>query len=320
MQDGRPVPEGTAPEAPPARLSAREMLVQFILLPMAVAAVCSAIFVGIRWMTAAERTASQYADDLRSPDRRVRWSAALEAARRDLRDPAVADALMEILSEKEPSGGWSPMDLLKGKGEGAVPIRGFAAQQLGRLKDPRAAGALSRILREDADGAVRLHAALALGEIGEAATGEEGTAALCEALLSDRDAGVRKAAAFSLGFQGARGREALAGGLSDADPQVRWNAALALARRGDAAAVPVVEEMLRRDSYAAVRVPSADGAERPMNDAEIQSALTGAIQAAARLPDAALDAALARLESDPSLAVRTLAKRARIERAGAKPE
>jgi HEAT repeat protein len=89
---------------------------------------------------------------------------------------------------------------------------------------------------------------------------------------------------------------------------VRWNAALALGRQGDDAAVPVLLQMLDRERLAAIQGLTADQQEE---------AVMQAVAAAARLPDPALRAALERLrEGDPSLRVRDAARRAL---AGASP-
>lgn len=309
-------PRVNAPETPksapePERLSAREMLLQFIVIPLVLAGVCAAIFLGINWMTARDRKPGDYAQDLRSPDRRTRWIAAYEAARSDLADPELVPVLVELLEEKGADGNlsWSPIDALKQGGNAPSQIRWFAAQALGRRKDPRAVAPLRRALA-DADGGVRIHAALALGELAAVEAAED----LARLLAGDDDSGVRKASAVALGFlPGDRSRAALAKGLSDAEIQVRWNAALALARLGDGAAAPLLSEMLDRARVAGVQVPSAEGGIRAVTEPEIQGILTAAIRGAEGLDPQRFGAAIEKLESDPNLAVATLAKRARLE-------
>lgn len=299
---------GSPPE--PERLSAREMLVQFIVIPLALAGICSAIFLGINWMTARDRKPADYAQDLRSPDRRTRWIAAYEAARSDLADPALVSVLIELLEEPAADSElpWSPIDALKPGGDAPSQIRWFAAQALGRQGDARAVPPLRKAL-SDADGGVRIHAALALGELAAAEAAED----LGGLLASDSDAGVRKAAAVALGTLPADlSREPLVQGLSDADVQVRWNAALALARRGDGAGASHVAEMLDRDRIAAVQVPSAEGGVRPISEPEIQGILAAAIRGGMALDPERFLPAVTALENDPNLAVATLAKQARI--------
>lgn len=303
--------QGPQPSPEPERLSVREMLVQFIVIPLVLAGICSAIFLGINWMTARDRKAADYAQDLRSPDRRTRWIAAYEAARSDLADPALVPVLIELLEEPAADRDlpWSPIDALKPGGSSPSQIRWFAAQALGRQKDARAVPPLRKAL-SDADGGVRIHAALALGELAAAESAED----LAALLAGDPDAGVRKAAAVALGaLPGEGSRSPLVQGLSDADVQVRWNAALALARRGDEAASAHLEEMLDRARVAAVPVPSAEGGVRPISEPEIQGILAAAIRGAMRLAPERFLPAVTALENDPNLAVATLAKQARIE-------
>lgn len=297
---------------PPERMTAREMLTQFILIPLFLAGICSAIFLGIKWMTAQDRSPEAFAQDLRSPDRRTRWIAALEATQRDLKDPALAPVLIDLLGEPavDRETAWSPMDALKPAGEHRMEIRWFAAQALGRLGDPRAIEPLRKAL-SDSNGGVRLFSALALGELGAHAAAED----LAALLREDPDAGARKAAAFALGFLGGEvAFSALKRGLLDVEPQVRWNAALALARLKNEAAVPTLAEMLDRARVAAVQVPAEGGGMRPLSEDEIQRLLSAAIHAGAVLAPEALAEPIRRLEEDPNLAVQTLATRVRIAR------
>jgi len=90
---------------------------------------------------------------------------------------------------------------------------------------------------------------------------------------------------------------------------VRWNAALALAHRSDAAAVPVLRDMLDRSHLATVAGLTAEQREE---------AMLAAVAAAARLGGAELRKALAELRSsDPSLRIRQAAGIALESRAAA---
>ncbi len=300
------------PAGEPDRLGAREMLLQFIVIPLVLAGLCSATFLGVNWMTARDKSPEDFAQDLRSPDRRTRWVAAHEVARRNLKDPFLVPVLIELLGERSLDAElpWSPIDALKPSGQERSEIRWFAAQALGRQNDPRAVAPLREAL-SDADAGLRTHAALALGEL----SAREAAGDLARVLLSDGDAGVRKAAAAALGAAGGEGaREPLKKALADADIQVRWNAALPLARFADEAAVPVIAEMLDRARVAALQVPAAGGALRSVSEGEIQRILAAAILAADRLAPAHFAKAIQALESDPDLAVQTLAKKVRVER------
>jgi HEAT repeat protein len=122
-------------------------------------------------------------------------------------------------------------------------------------------------------------------------------------LVSSPDAGLRKAAVHALGAFPPEGtREALRGALDDSALDVRWNAAIALARHGDGAAVPVLTALLDRGQMEKVEGLRPDQRE---------DALLQAVAVAPALADPAVRDALARLrDGDPSLKVREAARRA----------
>jgi hypothetical protein len=121
-------------------------------------------------------------------------------------------------------------------------LRWKAAAELGAEKDRAALPALRAALA-DPDAAVRIHAGRALLAIAP----EESLGDVL-ALLDDRSADVRSAAAFEIGeraWRDARARTPLERRLDDPREEVRWNAAVALARMEDPAARPVLHQMLR---------------------------------------------------------------------------
>ncbi|HEX9203697.1 MAG TPA: HEAT repeat domain-containing protein, partial [Vicinamibacteria bacterium] len=157
-----------------------------------------------------------------------------------------------------------------------------------------------------ADPETRVYALWALGTIGDPAALPE-----LVARAHDEDAGLRKTAVHALGgFSGEEAHAALLAGLGDATEDVRWNAALALARRGEAAAGPVLVQMIDRPHLEAVPGLTAEQREQVILEA---------VAAAASLPSPELREALARLrEGDSSLKVREAARKA-LEAAPAEP-
>ena len=130
--------------------------------------------------------------------------------------------------------------LTKSLKNGNVDVRWMAAVALGDIGDPEAIPALMAAL-DDEDTYVRSRAALALGEIGEAAL-----AGLIAALRDGNDR-VRWGAALALGeIGGSSAVEALVGALSDPDEGVRQRVAGALGDIGEPA-VPSLIEALRSD-------------------------------------------------------------------------
>jgi HEAT repeat protein len=90
--------------------------------------------------------------------------------------------------------------------------------------------------------------------------------------------------------------------VNDPAEDVRWNAAVALARRRDAAAAPVLLQMMDRQHLATI--PDLTAEQR-------EEAVLQATQAAAVVPDSGLRAALERLrDSDPNMKVREAARSA----------
>jgi hypothetical protein len=186
--------------------------------------------------------------------------------------------------------------------EGDDPrVRRFLVLSMGLLGDraavPRLLDAIEASDRLDDE--ARIYAAQALGAIGDPAARPR-----LEGLLASDDAGLRKAAAYALGAMGADALPALRAALDDPIADVRWNAALALARNGDAGGLHVIDEMLDRSRVAAAR--TLDGT--PVSAAQIEAAILEGIKAAVFLRTADLAPRLRDLASnDPSLRVRSAA-------------
>ena len=138
----------------------------------------------------------------------------------------------------------------------------------------------------------------ALGVIGDA----EAVPRLV-ALAGGDDAGLRKAAVHALGgFPTEEARAALHAALADPVADVRWNAAVALARRRDAAAVPVLLSMMDRGELASVQ---------GLTDEQRSEAMVQAVMASAAIDDPRLKEKVRALAaSDPDLKVRHAATEA----------
>jgi HEAT repeat protein len=187
--------------------------------------------------------------------------------------------------------------------EGDDPrVRRFLALALGRLGKAEAVPALLEYLRgvrrgEGGDSQTAIYAVWALGAIGADAAIPE-----LVVLATHEDPGLRKTAVHALGvFRSEEATAVLEGALADPADDVRWNAAVALARRGHPAAVPVLEQMLDRSQLARSEAVTPD---------QTEEILLQAVAAAALVPDARLAARLAELgDDDPSLRVRAAARR-----------
>ena len=283
-------------EPAPERQSTPFLVLQFFIFPMAIVGVCVGVFVLFGLIASEGRGAREYLAEVRSGSANRRWQAAYELskalqARKDpaLADPRFADELTRVFEESKTD---DPR------------VRRYLALALGRLGDRRAVPALLAAVRPDEgagsklDPDTQVYAVWALGAIGD-----PGAAADLAQLSQSEDAGVRKTAVHALGgLSGTEAGAALSAALSDPVDDVRWNAALALARRGDAAAVPVLLQMTDREQLASVKDLGSDQAD----DVILQ-----AVGAAAEMADPALRSRVETLrDGDPSLKVRDAARAA----------
>ena len=120
-------------------------------------------------------------------------------------------------------------------------IRRYLTLTLGYLSDPRSVKSLWDAT-EDADDETRLYALWSLGKLGA-----EGLQEKVLEYLNDPDPGMRKLAAHLLGsLDWDLSKSGLRAALSDPVDDVKWNAALSLAKLGDSAGIDILEMMLDR--------------------------------------------------------------------------
>ena len=282
-------------EPAPERQTTPFLVLQFFIFPMAIVAVCVAVFVIFGMIAAEGKGAREYLAEVRSGSANRRWQAAFELSKvlQARKDPALADPAFasELASVFEQSASDDPR------------VRRYLALALGRLGSGRAVPVLLQAARPagggtPADPETQIYAVWALGAIGD----PSGLPVLLELARAD-DAGVRKAAVYALGaFGDEASSAALAAALSDPAEDVRWNAALALARRRDPRAAPVLLQMMDRAHLATVPDLTPDQRE---------DAVEQAAAAAGSIGDPALRRALEGLrDADPSPKVKEAARRA----------
>jgi HEAT repeat protein len=130
--------------------------------------------------------------------------------------------------------------------------------------------------------------------------------ATLEPLAASPDKGIRKMAVYALGaLPGDAQLETLRGALEDAEPDVRWNAAVALSRKGHHEGVAVIRQMMDRQyvEQQVKRDVRQDEDRDPIADVMISG-----LRAAATLKDAALKPAVTTLsQQDRSMKVRQAA-------------
>jgi HEAT repeat protein len=298
-------PEGGESPEPAYRQGTPFLVLQFFIFPLSIVAVCVTVFVIFGLIASEGKGPRQYLDEVRTGSANRRWQAAFELTKvlQAHRDPALKDPrfVEEAVRTMKESAGDDPR------------VRRYLTLALGRLGDRAAVPALLEAARDagpdgaHADPETQIYAVWALGAIGD----PQAEPALVELAKSD-DAGVRKTAVHALGsLPGETSRAALVKALDDTVDDVRWNAAIALARRRDPAAAPVLLEMLDR-----ARLGRVEG----MTEEQRVDALLQAIEAAAVVPDPRLRAATEALrDGDPSLKVREAARAALEGRPSASP-
>lgn len=266
---------------------------------MAIVAVCVTVFVLFGLISSETRTPRQYLAEARAGGgifNIKRWQAAhalasvlqspkdLAAARSD---PKFADDVLDLYRSTA-----------RAEGDDVL-LRRYLTLALGRLGDPRSLPDLKKAAGEDTgDPQTRIYAIWSLGAIGDASAVPD-----LVQLTQHEDAGVRKTAIHALGvFSGAEAEAALRRALTDATEDVRWNAALALGRRGDASAAPVLKQMMDR-----AHLDTVAG----LTPEQRQDAMIEAVSSAGRTPDPSLRPLLEKLrDSDGDLKVREAARAA----------
>ena len=148
---------------------------------------------------------------------------------------------------------------------------------------------------KDADNETRLYALWSLGKLGAKGLQEK----VLE-YLNDPDPGMRKLAAHLLGSLNQEGSKlGLRAALSDPVDDVKWNAALSLAKLGDSAGIDILELMLDRDYLS--------GHEQ-MDEILKEETIKSAVYAIGTLQVEGLKERLAELkDSDPNMKVRQAA-------------
>ena len=283
------------PERPAGPLAAAPSLaVQFFLIPLSVVAVVVAVYGGFRMMVTDERTPEEYLLDVRAGGRERRWPAAYELSRL-MSDPAT--------EERHPGLGGGLVDAFVDSRGDDPRIRRYLALAIGRLRTPPAGAveALTAAL-DDPDSETVISVVWALASLGD-----EAVVPRIVSMYRSSDAGVRKMAVYALGVLPDDGSHTtLRAALDDPTPDVRWNAAVALARQGDSRSSAVLARMLDRGHV----TPLVTASETRVDPAG--EVMIGGLRAIAGLGSAGVDenlrsAVAALADSDPNVKVQSAA-------------
>jgi hypothetical protein len=292
-------------------VAAPALAVQFFLIPLVVVGVTVLLYVGFRSLVADARTAEDYIAEVRGGGTNRQWPAAFELSRL-MDDPKVrADRRLavELIKAFDETKGGDPrvrkyLALAIGRLEPPLPPEGVTVL-LASLDDPEkpwTPDMWSRIngWTEEMNEA-HISTIWALG-----ASGDEAVVPRLQPLYASPDAGIRKIVVYALGaLPGDAQNLTLRTALQDSAIDVRWNAAVALARHGNHDGVPVLRQMLDRAyvEQTVKREVRLDADQDPIADVMISG-----IRAGAALKDEGLRSTMGTLsEQDRSLKVRQAA-------------
>ena len=274
--------------------TAPALAVQFFLIPLVVVAITGSVYVGFRSLLADDRTAQDYLAEIRNGGSSRRWPAAYELSRlmsdpKVRADKSLAPALVKAFQESA----------------GDQQVRRYLALAIGRLDPPLPPDAVADLTHalDDPDSETRISVIWALGS-----SGDEAVVAKLVPLYTaqDADAGIRKMVVYALGaLPGDAQVTTLRTAVQDAVADVRWNAAVALARHGSHEGVVVLKQMLDRQyvEQTVKRDVRVDSDQDPVADVMISG-----LRAAAALKDETLRPAVTNLsQQDKSLKVRQAA-------------
>jgi len=295
-------------------VAAPALAVQFFLIPLAVVGITVLVYIGFRSLLTDERTPQEYLAEIKSGGMARQWPAAFELSQQ-MDDPKVrgdkqlAVALVQAFDQAK---------------DGDPRLRKYLALAIGRLEPPLPREAVDVLLKSLADpdkpwtpdvwsringwteemNEAHISTIWALG-----AAGDPSVVPALIPLYMSPDAGVRKMVVYVLGaLPGDDQIKTLQTALEDGTPDVRWNAAVGLARHGARDGVPVLRQMMDREyvEHAVTRNVSADSDQDPVADVMISG-----LRAAAALKDGSLKPSVEGLsQQDRSMKVRQAAMEA----------
>jgi hypothetical protein len=227
------------------------LIVQLVIIPLTVVAFCAGLGALFMWMTSERKDFDDYVRTLRASSGTKRGQEAqylLNYIQESKKWQGIFDVTAQISA--------GPDDYLKKNPRAAVELRSifeesagqdaktrrYVSLVLGLLGDRESAPALRKAL-SDSDADTVKNCLWALARLKD-----EATAVPAMELTRHDDVNVRLMAVYALGFlDHPRTRDILVASLNDANELVKWNAAFALANRGDAASRDVLTRLLDKE-------------------------------------------------------------------------
>ena len=281
--------------APKSGLAAAPALaVQFFLIPLTVVAVTVSVYVGFRSLLADDRSPTDYLAEIRNGGSDRRWPAAYELSRlmsnpKVRADKALGPALIKAFQESKND----------------PDVRRYLALAIGRMDPPLPPDAVAGLTQalDDPDSQTRISVIWALGSSGDATVVPK---LIPLYTAQDGDPGIRKMVVYALGaLPGDTQVDTLRTALQDTTPDVRWNAAVALARHGRSEGATVIHEMIDR---AYVEKTVKRDVRQDEDQDPIADVMISGIRAGAAIKDPSLKPAIQTLsQQDRSMKVRQAA-------------
>ncbi len=249
---------------PPVEPPSAGFILQLFIVPGVIVVVVVMIWLLFNWLAQMGNDSDAFVRAL-SRNNEARWQAAFNLANamraergssepKLLADPQLSANLAGILDREIDSASME---------KNSLALRLYLCRALGEFRVPDGLPILIKAAtteRDEREGDVRRAALEGIAVLADNVGGTDphfaDNAELNDALLkaaSDSDPRTRAAAAVAMGVIGTEPyQERLRAMVEDSNPDVRFNAALRLAHLGDAASIPVLEEMLNPDEQAGV--------------------------------------------------------------------
>jgi len=252
---------------PPVQAPSGGLIVQLFFIPLIIVGIIVLVWMGVSWIAHKGASAEKMVAEIEKMNAGS-WQAAynlsqtLADPQNDARrDESIAVRLADVLRRQREH--VTEESLSDQEREQSEQLRYFLAQTLGQFEVTAGLPGLITTAQEDPSLKVREAAIEALARLTENAGRSkvlQNEAALETLLDASRELGDEKTllrirAAFALGVLGTEpALERLEIMLGDAHPDVRYNAAVGLARHGDARAIPILLEMLDPENEEGVTI------------------------------------------------------------------
>ena len=284
IQDNPETPE--TPEEP-QRSTLGVIVHSFFIVPFLIAVVCSLLFIAVRMLTSEQKTAFDYLEDIRIGGATKRWVSAFELSKILASPGSVPDEerfIAEMISAFE--GAREKHDDSR--------VQEYLALAMGRTGDPEYLDPLVAAL-DDADANLLLSAIYALGMLQD-----ERAVSNLQPYLEHSSARIRSITVVALASVGNPAViPLLKGTLSDAEPNVRWGAAIGLAQLGDASGKETLLELLDPNYLSQFKAVDA----REKSDLRVKT-----VEAATLLNDEEVRRQIEVLSQDDDMKVRAAAR------------